>query len=108
MARYSGIEEQRAKYELFHYLEHDCLISKKRFSRRQLESLSVPYSITRAFIQGKASINTYKSIDEADTKIVWLIRELANWCRYADRLDKIMHNPNVETNIFKQPTIPTR
>jgi len=101
MARFSGIEEQRAKYELLHYLELDCLISKKRFSRRQLESLSVPYSVTRAFTQSKALTNTYKSINEADPKLVWLIRELANWCRYAAQLDKIRKNPNVETNIYK-------
>jgi len=101
MARYSGIEEQRAKYELLHYLELDCLISKKRFSRRQLESLSVPYSVTRAFTQAKPLINTYKSINEADPKLVWLIRELANWCRYAAQLDKLRNNPNVETNIYR-------
>lgn len=101
MARYSGIEEQRAKYELLHYLELDCLISKNRFSRRQLESLSVPYSVTRAFTQGKASINTYKSINDADPRLVWLIKELASWCRYADQLDKKRNNPNVETKIFK-------
>lgn len=101
MARYSGIEEQRAKYELLHYLELDYLISKKRFSRRQLESLSVPYSITRAFTQGKPLTNTYKSIDEADPRLVWLIRELANWCRFSAELDKKRKNPNVETNIFK-------
>jgi hypothetical protein len=65
MARYSGLEEQRAKYELLHYLELDCLISKKRFSRRQLESLSVPYSIARAFTQGKPLSNTYQSLNEA-------------------------------------------
>ncbi len=101
MGRYSGVEEQRAKYELLHYLELDCLISKKRFSRRQLESLSVPYSVTRAFTQGKPLSNTYKSINEADPKLVWLIKELANCCRYAAQLDKIRDNPNVETNIFK-------
>lgn len=101
MARYSGIEEQRAKYELLHYLELDCLISKKRFSRRQLESLSVPYSITRAFTKGKTLKNTYKSIDEADPKLVWLIKELACWCRYAAKLDKIKGNINVETNIYR-------
>lgn len=101
MARYSGIEEQRAKYELLHYLELDYLISKKRFSRRQLESLSVPYSITRAFTQGKPSINTYKSINEADPKLVWLIKELASWCRCAAQIDKIRSNPNVETNIYR-------
>ncbi len=101
MARYSGLEEQRAKYELLHYLELDCLISKKRFSRRQLESLSVPYSVARAFTQGKPLSNIYKSINEADPKLVWLIKELANWCRYARQLDKIRNNPNVETNIYK-------
>jgi hypothetical protein len=101
MARYSGIEEQRAKYELLHYLELDCLISNKRFSRRQLESLSVPYSVARAFTQGKSLSNTYNSINEADPELVWLIKELANWCRYAAQLDKKRKNPNVETNIYK-------
>jgi hypothetical protein len=101
MGRYSGIKEQRAKYELLHYLELDCLISKKRFSRRQLESLSVPYSVARAFTQGKPLSNTYKSINEADPKLVWLIKELANWCRYAAQLDKIKGNPNIETNIYR-------
>jgi hypothetical protein len=101
MGRYSGIKEQRAKYELLHYLELDCLISKKRFSRRQLESLSVPYSVARAFTQGKPLSNTYKSINEADPKLVWLIKGLANWCRYAAQLDKIKGNPNVETNIYR-------
>jgi len=101
MARYSGIEEQRAKYELLHYLELDCLISNKRFSRRQLESLSVPYSVTRAFTQGKPSINIYNSIEEADPKLVWLIMELANWCRDAAQIDKIKGNINVKTNIYR-------
>lgn len=101
MARYSGVEEQRAKYELLHYLELDYLISKNRFSRRQLESLSVPYSVTRAFTQGKPLINTYKSINEADPKLVWLIKELASWCRHATQLDKIKGNTNIETNIYR-------
>jgi len=102
MARYTGIEEQRAKYELLHYLELDCLISKKRFSRRQLESLSVPYSVTRAFTQGKPQTNIYNSINEADPRLVWLIKELANWCRYSAQLDKIRKNPNVETKIYSK------
>ncbi len=103
MSRYSGIEEQVAKYELLHYLEIDYLISKKRFSRQQLiKDLSVPNSIARAFSRGKgrSNQNTYKSINEAAPKLVWLIKELANLCRYAAQIDKIRNNPNVETNIY--------
>lgn len=105
MSRYSGIEEQIAKYELLHYLQFDYLISKKRFSRQQLiKELLVPNSIARAFSKGKgrSNQNTYKSINDADPKLVWLIKELANWCRYAAQIDKIRNNPNVETKIYSK------
>jgi hypothetical protein len=104
LSRYSGIEEQVAKYELLHYLEFDYLISKKRFSRQQLiKDLSVPNSIARAFSKGKgrSNKNTYKSINEADPKLVWLIKELASRCRFSAQVDKIRRNPNVETNIYR-------
>lgn len=105
MSRYSGVEELAAKYELLHFLEIDYLISKKRFSRKQLiTELLVPNSVARAFSQGKgrSNKNIYQSINEADPKLVWLIKELANWCRYSTQLDKIRNNPNVETNIYRR------
>ena len=103
MSRYKGIEEQLAKYDLLHYLEIDYLISKKRFSRKQLiEDLSVPYSVARAFSssKGRSTKNTYKSIHEADPKLVWLVKELAKQCKVSAYLDKIKGNPNVPTNIY--------
>lgn len=105
MTRYTGVGEQKAKYELLHYLEIDYILSKKRFSRKQLiEELSVPYSVARAFAKGKgrSNRNTYKSIYEADPELAWLIKELAKQCRVFAYLDKIKGNPNIETNIYRR------
>ena len=105
MSRYKGVEEQIARYELLHTLQLFNLIHPKRFSRKQLiEGLNVPHAVARAFSRGKgrSNKNLYQSINEADPKLVWLIRELANWCRYAAQLDKIRKNPNVETKVYSK------
>lgn len=102
--KYLGIHEYRARSELLNFLNLLWVLESRRFSRAMLmNQLGVPYSIARAFSQGKSKnvFSCYKRLSDADPKVVIAIKELVAKIPQAERVDKLLNKPPIEGGIYR-------
>jgi hypothetical protein len=102
--KYLGIHEYRARCELLSFLNLLWALESRRFSRAMLmNELGVPYSIARAFSQGKSknAFSCYKSLFDADLKVVNAINELVSAIGQAEKVDKLLNKPLIEGGMYK-------
>jgi len=102
--KYLGIHEYRARNELLNFLNVLWFLEERRFSRATLmNQLGVPYSIARAFSQGKSknAFSCYKQLSDADPKVVILIIELVAAIGQAEKVDKLLNKPPLEGGMYK-------
>ncbi|NQZ89446.1 MAG: hypothetical protein HRT54_17865 [Colwellia sp.] len=68
-----------------------------------MKQLSVPYSIARAFSRGKGNKahSCYRSLSDADPKVIKAITELVKQVEQARSLDQLLNKPNIEGGFYK-------
>ena len=102
--KYLGIHEYRARCELLSFLNLLWVLDSRRFSRTMLmNQLSVPYSIARAFAQGKSknAFSCYRRLSDADPKVINVINELVAAIEQAEKVDKLLNKPPIEGGMYK-------
>ena len=102
--KYLGIHEYRARCELLSFLNLLWALESRRFSRAMLmNELSVPYSIARAFAQGKSksAFSCYRRLFDADPKVINAINELVAAIGQAEKVDKLLNKPPIEGGMYK-------
>jgi hypothetical protein len=102
--KYLGIHEYRARCELLSFLNVLWVLESRRFSRAMLmNELGVPYSIARAFSQGKSknAFSCYKRLTDADPKVINAINELVAAIGQAEKIDKLLNKPVIEGGFYK-------
>ncbi len=102
--KYLGIHEYRARSDLLNFLNILWVLDAKRFSRAMLmKELGVPYSIARAFSKGlsKSAHSCYRKLSDADPKIVRAIAELLEAIELAEKIDKLVNNPLMESGMYR-------
>jgi hypothetical protein len=103
-SKYFGKHEYRARLELLQFLEMLWLLDKRRLSRNMLiKSLNVPYSIARAYSQGKGKNvhECYRKLSDIDLGTLTAINELVSKINQTKRVDNLLGNPNFESAIYK-------
>jgi hypothetical protein len=79
-------------------------LDNKRFSRTMLmKQLNVPYSIARAFSQGKSknAHSCYRAISDAEPRVLQVIIELVERIEQARSIDKLLNKPVIEGGFYK-------
>jgi hypothetical protein len=102
--KYLGIHEYRARCELLNFLNLLWALESRRFSRAMLmNELGVPYSIARAFSQGKSknAFSCYKRLSDADPKVINVINELVAAIGQAEKVDKLLNKSPIEGGMYK-------
>jgi hypothetical protein len=68
-----------------------------------MNQLDVPYSIARAFSQGKSKnvFSCYKRLTDADPKVINAINELVAAIGQAEKIDKLLNKPVIEGGFYK-------
>jgi hypothetical protein len=103
--KYLGIYEYQARCDLLNFLNLLWALDAKRFSRAMLmNELVVPYSIARAFSQGKSksAFSCYKRLSDADPKVINAIIELVAAIGQAEKIDKLLNKPSIEGGMYKE------
>jgi hypothetical protein len=102
--KYFSANEYRAKLELLSFLNVLWVLESRRFSRAMLmNQLDVPYSIARAFSQGKSknAFSCYRCLSDADPKVINAINELVAAIGQAEKIDKLLNKPVIEGGFYK-------
>ena len=102
--KYLGIHEYQARNDLVNFLNLLWALESRRFSRAMLmNQLGVPYSIARAFSQGKSksAYSCYRKLSDADPKVVMVIFELLAAIEQAEKIDKLLNKPLIEGGMYK-------
>jgi len=103
--KYLGIYEYQARNDLVNFLNLLWALESRRFSRAMLmNELGVPYSIARAFSQGKSKSahSCYRKLSDADPKVIKAILGLVSQIEQSERVDKLLNNPLIEGGMHKE------
>jgi hypothetical protein len=68
-----------------------------------MNELGVPYSIARAFAQGKSknAFSCFRSLSDADPKVINVINELVAAIGQAEKIDKLLNKSLIEGGMYK-------